>query len=45
MGGFYRMVALDGFEVCETAYGQPLLVMLSLIDHCVNMLSENFPRL
>ena len=36
------MVALNCFQVSETAYGQPLLVLLAPIDHSVNMLCQNF---
>ena len=39
------MVALDGFQVSEAADGQPVFVVFSLIDHGVDMLGEDLPRL
>jgi hypothetical protein len=44
-GRLYRVIALDGFEMNEPADGQPMLVALSLIDHRVDTLGEDFPCL
>jgi hypothetical protein len=38
MGRLYVVIALDGFQVSETARDQLLLVQLALIDHSEDML-------
>ena len=39
------MVTLSGLQANETTDSQPLLVVLPLIDHSVNMSGENLSRL
>ena len=39
------MVTLNGLQVNETTDSQPLLVVLPLINHSVNMSGENLSRL
>jgi hypothetical protein len=41
MSRLYRVVSLNGLQVRETADGQALLVVLTMIHHSVNMLSED----
>ena len=38
------MVTLNGLQVDETTDSQPLLVVLPLINHSVNMSGENLSR-
>ena len=45
LSGLYRMVTLNGLQVNETTDSQPLLVVLPLIDHSINMSGENLSRL
>jgi hypothetical protein len=45
LSGLYRMIALDGLEVDEAADRQPVLVVLALVNHSVDMLGQNFPSL
>ena len=39
------MIALDGLEPDETADCQPVLVVLALVNHSVDMLGKDFPSL
>jgi hypothetical protein len=43
--GLYPVVALDGFQMSESADGQALFVLLTLINQGVDALGENSPRL
>jgi hypothetical protein len=45
LSGLYRMVTLNSLQVNETTDSQPLLVVLPLINHSVNMSGKNLSRL
>jgi hypothetical protein len=45
MSRLYRVISLNGLQVRETADGQTLPVVLTMIHHSVNMLSEYLPCL
>jgi hypothetical protein len=42
MSGLDVVVPLDGLEVREAADGQPLFILLALVDHSVDMLRQGF---
>ena len=45
LSGLYRMIALDGLEVGETADRQSVLVVLARVNHSVDVLGKDFPSL
>ena len=45
MSRLYRVVTFDCLQVCKTEDRQSLLIALSLIDHPVDPLCQDFPRL